>query len=219
MCTAQPPRSLPCRLPPPPQVEGEGWSDCARRGLAVKAIKGNALLFYGLKPNGDEDPSSTHGSCPTLAGEKWSATRWVGRGWPAVGGAAEMVSVRAIKTQSLLAMADKCHAPIAPAAAACLAGGSMCLPSSRGAPRAAWTMRTNARSGQSWENVSARCRVPQFGLLLPLLLPLPGCWLCGRERRGSQVDDSRCGGRGSHARLCCRREQPCIYEIQMPQGL
>ena len=61
-------------------MEGEGWSDCARRGLAVKAVKGNALLFYSLKPNGEEDSASTHGSCPTLAGEKWSATRW---GWPA----------------------------------------------------------------------------------------------------------------------------------------
>ncbi|PSC71217.1 putative prolyl 4-hydroxylase 6 isoform B [Micractinium conductrix] len=59
------------------KVEGEGWSECARRGLAVKAVKGNALLFYSLKPNGVEDNASTHGSCPTLAGEKWSATRWI----------------------------------------------------------------------------------------------------------------------------------------------
>ena len=57
------------------QVEGEGWSECALKGLSVKAVKGNALLFYSLKPNGDEDVASTHGSCPTLAGEKWSATR------------------------------------------------------------------------------------------------------------------------------------------------
>lgn len=52
-------------------MEGEGWSECARRGLAVKAVKGAALLFYSLKPNGEEDPASTHGSCPTTAGEKW----------------------------------------------------------------------------------------------------------------------------------------------------
>ena len=58
-----------------PQTEGEGGSECALRGLVVKAIKGNALLFYSLKPNGEEDVASTHGSCPTLAGEKWSATR------------------------------------------------------------------------------------------------------------------------------------------------
>jgi prolyl 4-hydroxylase len=59
------------------KVEGEGWSECAKKGLAVKATKGSALLFYSLKPSGEEDPASTHGSCPTLAGEKWSATRWI----------------------------------------------------------------------------------------------------------------------------------------------
>ncbi|KAL4452128.1 hypothetical protein ABPG75_007790 [Micractinium tetrahymenae] len=68
------------------KVEGEGWSECARRGLAVKAVKGSALLFYSLKPNGDEDSASTHGSCPTLAGEKWSATRWIHVGPFQVGG-------------------------------------------------------------------------------------------------------------------------------------
>ena len=43
---------------------GEGWSDCARRGLSVKAVKGNALLFYSLHPDGTPDIKSTHGSCP-----------------------------------------------------------------------------------------------------------------------------------------------------------
>lgn len=33
-----------------------------------------------LKPSGVEDPASLHGSCPTLAGEKWSATRCVPTG-------------------------------------------------------------------------------------------------------------------------------------------
>ena len=28
------------------KVSGPGWSECALRGLAVKAKKGNALLFY-----------------------------------------------------------------------------------------------------------------------------------------------------------------------------
>jgi len=35
-----------------PAVTGAQWSDCARKGLAVKAVRGNALLFYSLKPNG-----------------------------------------------------------------------------------------------------------------------------------------------------------------------
>ena len=59
------------------KVTGEGWSDCARRGLAVKAKKGNALFFYSLKPDGTGDMKSTHGSCPTLKGEKYSATKLI----------------------------------------------------------------------------------------------------------------------------------------------
>lgn len=65
-----------------PYAESNGdskgnWSDCAKRGLAVKAKKGNALLFYSLKPDGSEDVKSTHGSCPTLKGTKYSATKWL----------------------------------------------------------------------------------------------------------------------------------------------
>lgn len=59
------------------KVSGEGWSECAQKGLAVKATKGNALLFYSLKPDGTGDMKSTHGSCPTLKGEKYSATKWI----------------------------------------------------------------------------------------------------------------------------------------------
>lgn len=59
------------------KVSGEGWSDCAKNGLAVKAKKGNALFFYSLKPDGTGDGKSTHGSCPTLKGEKFSATKWI----------------------------------------------------------------------------------------------------------------------------------------------
>ena len=70
----------PAPSPPPAvgtQSSGDGWSECARGKLAVKAVKGDALLFYDVEPNGKVDPLSTHGSCPTLAGEKWVATRWI----------------------------------------------------------------------------------------------------------------------------------------------
>jgi len=30
-----------------------------------------------LTPDGQKDPTSLHGSCPTLKGEKWSATKWI----------------------------------------------------------------------------------------------------------------------------------------------
>lgn len=62
------------------KVSGPGWSDCARRGLAVKPTKGAAVLFYSLKPDGTTDPKSLHGSCPVIKGEKWSAPKWIHTG-------------------------------------------------------------------------------------------------------------------------------------------
>lgn len=59
------------------RVYGDGWSDCAKNALAVKAKRGNALLFFSLHPDGTEDPASLHGSCPTTKGDKWSATKWI----------------------------------------------------------------------------------------------------------------------------------------------
>eukprot|EP00884_Botryococcus_braunii_P010480 jgi/Botrbrau1/19433/Bobra.0338s0056.1 len=59
------------------KVHGEEWSECARKGLAVKTKKGDALLFYSLTPDGEVDHRSLHGSCPTTKGEKWSATKWL----------------------------------------------------------------------------------------------------------------------------------------------
>lgn len=52
------------------KVSGPGWSDCALKGLAVKSVRGNALLFYSLKPDGTEDPKSLHGSCPVRERKK-----------------------------------------------------------------------------------------------------------------------------------------------------
>ena len=49
-----------------PKTEGPGWSDCAKTGLSVKSIRGDAVLFYSLLPNGTTDTMSEHGSCPTL---------------------------------------------------------------------------------------------------------------------------------------------------------
>lgn len=60
-----------------PKVSGPGWSECAQKGLAVHPRKGDALMFFSLEPDGAEDPKSTHGSCPVIKGEKWSATKWI----------------------------------------------------------------------------------------------------------------------------------------------
>eukprot|EP00877_Chromochloris_zofingiensis_P001599 jgi/Chrzof1/1143/Cz01g42060.t1 len=59
------------------KVTGPEWSTCAKQGLANKAIRGDAILFYSLHPDGALDKSSLHGSCPTTKGEKWSATKWI----------------------------------------------------------------------------------------------------------------------------------------------
>jgi len=59
------------------KVQGKEWSACAKKGLAVKSFKGDAVLFYSLKPDGEPDPASLHGSCPTTKGVKWSATKWI----------------------------------------------------------------------------------------------------------------------------------------------
>ncbi|KAA8531598.1 hypothetical protein F0562_006307 [Nyssa sinensis] len=46
-------------------------------GLKVKPRRGDGLLFYSLFPNGTIDPTSLHGSCPVITGEKWVATKWI----------------------------------------------------------------------------------------------------------------------------------------------
>ncbi|XP_043712326.1 probable prolyl 4-hydroxylase 9 [Telopea speciosissima] len=46
-------------------------------GLKVRPRQGDGLLFYSLYPNGTTDPTSLHGSCPVIEGEKWVATKWI----------------------------------------------------------------------------------------------------------------------------------------------
>ena len=58
----------------------EELSDCAwrdGRGLAVKPRRGDAVLFFSFKRNGGSDIASTHASCPTVGGVKWTATKWI----------------------------------------------------------------------------------------------------------------------------------------------
>jgi prolyl 4-hydroxylase len=38
------------------------YADCYR-GIAVKAITGNAIIFYSMLPNGGLDERSMHGGC------------------------------------------------------------------------------------------------------------------------------------------------------------
>ncbi|XP_057866503.1 probable prolyl 4-hydroxylase 3 [Cryptomeria japonica] len=52
-------------------------SECGRSGLSVRPKMGDALLFWSVKPDASLDPSSLHGSCPVIQGNKWSATKWM----------------------------------------------------------------------------------------------------------------------------------------------
>lgn len=52
-------------------------SECAKKGIAVKPRRGDALLFFSLLPTAVPDTSSLHGGCPVIEGEKWSATKWI----------------------------------------------------------------------------------------------------------------------------------------------
>lgn len=52
-------------------------SDCAKRGLSVRPKMGDALLFWSMKPDFSQDPSSLHGGCPVIKGNKWSSTKWM----------------------------------------------------------------------------------------------------------------------------------------------
>lgn len=60
---------------------GYDYQECI--GLKVKPRQGDGLLFYSVFTNGTIDPTSLHGSCPVIRGEKWVATKWMrdqGRG-------------------------------------------------------------------------------------------------------------------------------------------
>jgi len=50
------------------QSPRDGMSDCVKRGLANKPQKGDLIMFYALRPDGTEDETSLHESCPTLKG-------------------------------------------------------------------------------------------------------------------------------------------------------
>lgn len=59
------------------RVKDNTWSECAKGGLSVKPVKGDALLFFSLTTEAKTDETSLHGSCAVIEGEKWSATKWI----------------------------------------------------------------------------------------------------------------------------------------------
>ncbi|XP_010548243.1 PREDICTED: prolyl 4-hydroxylase 5 [Tarenaya hassleriana] len=51
-------------------------SQCGKEGLSVMPKMGDALLFWSMTPDASLDPSSLHGGCPVIKGNKWSSTKW-----------------------------------------------------------------------------------------------------------------------------------------------
>ena len=43
----------------------------------VKPEKGKVVMFYSLRPDGELDESSLHGSCAVVDGLKWGANKWM----------------------------------------------------------------------------------------------------------------------------------------------
>lgn len=57
---------------------GEELSPCAQGHVAARPKKGDALLFYSMKPDGKStDSLAMHTGCPLLQGVKWTATIWM----------------------------------------------------------------------------------------------------------------------------------------------
>ncbi|KAK1410498.1 hypothetical protein QVD17_37035 [Tagetes erecta] len=52
-------------------------SACGKEGLSVKPKMGDALLFWSMRPDASPDPSSLHGGCAVIKGNKWSSTKWI----------------------------------------------------------------------------------------------------------------------------------------------
>ncbi|XP_020574544.1 probable prolyl 4-hydroxylase 3 [Phalaenopsis equestris] len=52
-------------------------SECGKKGLSFRPKMGDALLFWSMKPDATLDPSSLHGGCPVIKGNKWSSTKWM----------------------------------------------------------------------------------------------------------------------------------------------
>lgn len=48
-----------------------------KQSIYMKAVKGDALLFYDCTVDGKVDPLTLHGGAPVLKGEKWLATKWL----------------------------------------------------------------------------------------------------------------------------------------------
>ena len=57
-----------------------GFTAFSNMGVAVKPIKGSAVLWYNLDKFGNPDWLTLHGGCPTALGIKWVSNKWIRQG-------------------------------------------------------------------------------------------------------------------------------------------
>ncbi|GAX86213.1 hypothetical protein CEUSTIGMA_g13626.t1 [Chlamydomonas eustigma] len=53
------------------------WRNCDDGSYKYKPRLGDAVLFWGVYPDGEIDPRSLHGGCPVKNGTKWVMTKWL----------------------------------------------------------------------------------------------------------------------------------------------
>lgn len=64
-------------IDPSVQKRFEPFSSCAEGHVATKPKKGDAMVFFSLRPDSTLDDASLHTGCPVIRGVKWTATKWI----------------------------------------------------------------------------------------------------------------------------------------------
>ena len=58
-------------------VEQGGGTVFTNAGVHVRSIRGTAVFWYNLLPNGSGDTRTRHAACPVLKGNKWVSNKWI----------------------------------------------------------------------------------------------------------------------------------------------
>ena len=76
-------------LPPPASGGWTSWPSAGREkraghgvvecgtGIRARPVKGAAVVFYDMTPDGAVDAASVHAGCPPVGATKWSVTKWM----------------------------------------------------------------------------------------------------------------------------------------------
>jgi prolyl 4-hydroxylase len=71
------PQSFEADEPENPFASHIEHTDCAKKGIPVKSVRGDAILFFSMTQDGVLDRGSLHGACPVIEGQKWTAVKWI----------------------------------------------------------------------------------------------------------------------------------------------